>query len=91
MVAVDVQDSSGLDWRRTNLALWEEMAPLHPSTELYDIDGLVSGRDDVRPWEDEELGSVAGLDLLHLQCHIATGSLRAPGDFLSPIRCEHAC
>ena len=75
MVAVDVHDSSGLDWRRTNLALWEEMARLHPSTELYDIDGLVGGRDDIRPWEDEELGSVAGLDLLHLQCHIGSDTV----------------
>lgn len=45
------------------------------STELYDLSGLVEGRDGLRPWEDEELGSVAGLDLVHLQCHIGTDTI----------------
>jgi SAM-dependent methyltransferase len=63
------------EWRSTNLALWEEMAAIHPETELYDLDGLVAGRDDIRPWEDAELGPVNGLDLIHLQCHMGTDTI----------------
>jgi 2-polyprenyl-3-methyl-5-hydroxy-6-metoxy-1,4-benzoquinol methylase len=63
------------DWRTTNRALWEEMAALHPSTELYDVQGLVDGRDDLRPWEAIELGPVDGLDMVHLQCHIGTDTI----------------
>jgi SAM-dependent methyltransferase len=60
---------------RANLELWDEMAAIHPSTPLYDVDGMVAGRDDLRPWEEAELGPVAGLDLLHLQCHIGTDTV----------------
>lgn len=63
------------EWLAVNRELWDEMAALHGSTELYDLPGLVEGRDDLRPWEDEELGPVAGLDLVHLQCHIGTDTV----------------
>ena len=66
---------SGESWREDNHALWEEMAALHPTTAIYDVDGLVAGRDDLRPWEPDELGSVEGLDLIHLQCHIGTDTI----------------
>lgn len=62
-------------WLETNRRLWDEMAAIHPSTALYDVDGLAAGRDDLRPWEDTELGPVLGLDLLHLQCHIGTDTI----------------
>lgn len=63
------------EWVRVNRELWDEMAAVHVSTELYDLPGLVGGRDPLRPWEDEELGPVAGLDLVHLQCHIGTDTI----------------
>ena len=62
-------------WRRAreaNRARWDESAPLHADSELYDLDGFRAGRDAIRPYEHVELGAVAGLDLLHLQCHIGT-------------------
>jgi SAM-dependent methyltransferase len=62
-------------WLEANRRLWDEMAELHPTTALYDVEGLVTGRDDLRPWEDAELGPVEGLDLLHLQCHIGTDTI----------------
>jgi SAM-dependent methyltransferase len=62
-------------WRAVNRELWDEMAGRHPDTALYDVDGLLAGRDDLRPWEDAELGPVDGLDLVHLQCHIGTDTL----------------
>ena len=37
--------------------------------------GFVAGRDALRPFEDAELGPVAGLDLVHLQCHLGTDTL----------------
>jgi SAM-dependent methyltransferase len=65
----------GERWYEENHALWEEMAALHPQSSLYDVDALVAGRDDLRPWEPAELGPVEGLDLLHLQCHIGTDTI----------------
>lgn len=61
--------------RGTNLAWWQEAATLHADSEAYDLAGFRSGRDRMRPFEVEELGDVAGLDLLHLQCHVGTDTL----------------
>lgn len=61
--------------RAANLARWDEAAPLHAASELYDLGGFRSGRDDIRPFELMELENVAGLDLVHLQCHLGTDTL----------------
>jgi 2-polyprenyl-3-methyl-5-hydroxy-6-metoxy-1,4-benzoquinol methylase len=58
-----------------NLAWWQEVAPLHAASEFYDLDGLRSGQDRMRPFEVDELGDVAGRDLVHLQCHIGTDTV----------------
>ena len=61
--------------------LGDEPAPLGrdgvgaPVDRAYDVEGLVAGRDDLRPWEDAELGPVAGLDLVHLQRHIGSDTI----------------
>lgn len=65
-----------------NLAHWDEVAGLH--VESYDTASLVSGQVQLSlvVAEDARLlaphlpdGSVAGLDLIHLQCHIGTDTL----------------
>ena len=63
------------DWRDTNLAWWDERAPRHALGDLYDLAGIVAGRDELRPWEDDEVGPIAGRDLIHLQCHIGTDTV----------------
>jgi 2-polyprenyl-3-methyl-5-hydroxy-6-metoxy-1,4-benzoquinol methylase len=61
--------------RIANRARWDEAAPLHARSALYDLDGFRGGRDDIRPFEHDELGPVSGLELLHLQCHLGTDTL----------------
>ena len=70
-----MSDSDELEGRRANLARWNEAAPLHAQSALYDLEGLRAGRDAIRPFEHDELGSVAGRELLHLQCHLGTDTL----------------
>ncbi len=55
--------------------MWDERVPRHAASELYDLDGVVAGRDDLRPWEDTELGPLTGLEIIHLQCHIGTDTV----------------
>ena len=64
-----------------NLAWWQEAAPLHAASGFYDLEGLRSGRDVMRPHEVAEIGEVSGRDLVHLQCHIGTDTvcLGSPG------------
>lgn len=54
------------DWRAANRALWDERVPAHAASAVYDIDGVVAGRDDLRPWEPADVGDVSGRDLIHL-------------------------
>ena len=68
-------DPQHLDGRLANLARWDEAAPPHADSALYDLDGFRAGRNDIRPFELDELGPVAGLELLHLQCHLGTDTL----------------
>jgi SAM-dependent methyltransferase len=65
----------GVDDGGDNLAWWQAAAALHAESDFYDLAGFRSGRDPMRPFEVEELGDVAGLDLVHLQCHVGTDTL----------------
>ncbi len=63
------------DWRRVNRAWWDERAPHHVASELYDVDGFRAGQSRLRPFERQELGDVAGRELVHLQCHFGLDTL----------------
>jgi SAM-dependent methyltransferase len=62
-------------YREANKQLWEEWAAIHPSTEFYRVEDFKRGWDPLRPFEVEELGDVAELTLLHLQCHFGRDTL----------------
>jgi SAM-dependent methyltransferase len=65
---------SEADWRRLNRANWDERVGVHLGPRGYDLHALRAGRGRLRIVEDE-LGPVASLRILHLQCHIGTDSL----------------
>ncbi len=59
-----------------NLANWESRVPLH--RDGYDLDAFRDDPDhlsDVVRFDLPRLGDVAGLDAVHLQCHIGTDTL----------------
>jgi SAM-dependent methyltransferase len=60
-----------------NQAMWDERVPIHVAGDFYDVERFRADTDrlDVRPFEVEELGSVAGRSLLHLQCHFGLDTL----------------
>jgi SAM-dependent methyltransferase len=77
-------DHVSVEWeqaRDTNRANWDDRVPIHEGA--YEIDALTDPdhrstvvRDDLpalRPWLPD--GSLAGLDLCHLQCHIGTDTV----------------
>jgi len=63
------------EWRRLNRANWDERVGVHlgPGSD-YDFASLRAGSKKL-PIVDDELGPVAGLRVLHLQCHIGTDTL----------------
>lgn len=62
------------EWRRLNRANWDERVGVHLGPRGYDLRALRAGHGRLCIVE-EELGPVAGLRMLHLQCHIGTDSL----------------
>jgi SAM-dependent methyltransferase len=60
--------------RRLNRAHWDSLAAVHGRDAYYDEDALVAGADSLSEHEAagvrEAVGAVAGLDVVHLQCHI---------------------
>lgn len=62
-------------WRRLNRANWDERVAHHLAAPSYELESLRAGRGRLHPVEEAELGPVAGLRLLHLQCHFGRDSL----------------
>jgi SAM-dependent methyltransferase len=64
------------DWRALNQANWDERVPLHLNSKLhYDQTSLRAGTARLGPITSAVLGPVAGLKILHLQCHFGMDSL----------------
>src|SRR5919199_1651596 len=87
--------------RRLNRALWDSLAAVHGNDAMYDDEALVAGRDTIRELEAagirEAVGAVAGLDVLHVQCHIGHDTIslarrgaRVTGADFSPASVERA-
>ena len=86
------------EMREANRRLWDEWTAVHAETkEMYDLEAFKRGGVRIRPWEIEEVGDVAGKDLLHLQCHFGIDTLswarlgaRVTGADFSPAAIELA-
>ena len=63
------------DWRELNRANWDERVVIHLGGPGYDLGPLRAGRGRLNAIEEAELGPVAGLRVLHLQCHFGRDSL----------------
>jgi SAM-dependent methyltransferase len=87
--------------RQLNRAHWDALAAVHGQDSYYDSEALIAGADSLREAEaagvQEAVGAVAGLDVLHLQCHIgfdavslARRGARVVGADFSPASLEKA-
>ena len=66
---------SETNWRTFNRANWDERVKIHLAAESHDLSPLRSGRGKLTPIEEAEIGPLAGLRVLHLQCHFGRDSL----------------
>jgi len=58
-----------------NRASWDERTAIHVNSAFYDVDGFLAGDSTLAPFEAQELGSVDGARLVHLQCHFGLDTL----------------
>jgi SAM-dependent methyltransferase len=63
------------DWRRVNRARWDELAGVHMGPDGYDLAALRAGNARLNAIEEAELPPVAGIRVLHLQCHFGKDTL----------------
>ena len=63
------------DWRAINRARWDEAVGIHLGPGGYDLSDLRAGHGRMNAIEEDELGPVAGLRVLHLQCHFGRDTL----------------
>ena len=58
-----------------NQSNWEDRVPIHLASRFYDVEGWLADRPGPRQREIDALGDVAGLDLVHPQCHFGLDTL----------------
>ena len=63
------------DWVELNQRHWDERVAIHVGSAFYDVDGFISGKPAVQPFEIDELGPLGGLRMAHLQCHFGMDTL----------------
>ena len=63
------------EWRAANRANWDERVAIHLAAPSYDLAPLRAGRGRLHAIEEAELRPVAGLRVLHLQCHFGRDTL----------------
>jgi SAM-dependent methyltransferase len=63
------------EYMASNRSLWEEWTPIHARSEFYDVEGWKANHGRMWSFVAEEVGDVAGRDLLHLQCHFGLDTL----------------
>ncbi len=66
------------DHRSINHANWESRVPVHAASASYRLDRYIAEPDllsEVVEFDRPRLGDVAGLDVVHLQCHMGNDSL----------------
>jgi SAM-dependent methyltransferase len=63
------------EYVEANRRLWNEWTHIHAGSEFYDVEAFKRGGVRLRPYEIEDVGDVAGKDLLHLQCHFGLDTL----------------
>jgi SAM-dependent methyltransferase len=87
--------------RRLNRAYWDALAAVHGADEVYDDEALVAGADTIDELAAagvrEAVGAVAGLDVVHVQCHIGHDTIslarrggRVTGVDFSPVSLARA-
>jgi SAM-dependent methyltransferase len=66
------------EYARINGSYWDERAPAHAASPDYAVARFAEDRQflsDVVRYDVPRLGDIAGLDLVHLQCHIGTDTV----------------
>jgi SAM-dependent methyltransferase len=60
---------------KVNKDTWDKKVAIHAKSDFYNVEAFKNGKTSLNKYELEELGSVKGKSLLHLQCHFGQDTL----------------
>ncbi|NGO41640.1 class I SAM-dependent methyltransferase [Streptomyces ureilyticus] len=60
---------------KANQANWDARTPVHLASRFYGLDTSLDPERWFAAWEWEDLGELAGRDVLHLQCHLGAETI----------------
>ncbi|CAM5653451.1 class I SAM-dependent methyltransferase [Streptomyces coeruleorubidus] len=60
---------------RANQANWDARTPVHLASRFYGLDQDPDPERWFAPWEWDDLGTLTGRDVVHLQCHLGTETI----------------
>ena len=63
------------DYLTANRKWWNDVAPIHWKSKLYDLEAFKKGKSSLVSIEQDELVNVKGKTLLHLMCHFGMDTL----------------
>jgi len=64
-----------LDYITVNKEAWDKRTHIHCESKFYDVSNFLEGKSSLNKIELDEVGSVTGKSLLHLQCHFGLDTL----------------
>ncbi|MEL7586945.1 MAG: methyltransferase domain-containing protein [Prolixibacteraceae bacterium] len=64
-----------MDYKEINKRLWNDKTNVHFTSDFYDVDSFLKGRDTLNPVETELLGNINDKSILHLQCHFGLDTI----------------
>jgi SAM-dependent methyltransferase len=74
-MSADPVDAAARAMIEANRVNWDERTPIHVASAFYGLDGSRAAADWFAPFEWHDMGSVEGLDVVHLQCHLGTETI----------------
>lgn len=66
---------NGMDYKSINKELWNAKTDVHVTSEFYDVDSFLKGKQSLKHIELDLIGDVSGKSILHLQCHFGMDSI----------------
>lgn len=63
------------DYIEVNKKAWDKRTRVHLDSKFYDVEAFIQGKSSLNRIEQDEVGSVKGKTLLHLQCHFGQDTL----------------
>lgn len=63
------------EWFDANREMWDDRVPIHMGSDFYGVEAFKAGAEILHAFEIDEIGELAGLDLVHLQCHFGMDTL----------------